>query len=92
MSSEGRLGTQPDDKLPKGETVPPKTEGKEPNASSQSISIQDILSGYPIDREKCRDVLMMESSRNIGRIADSLEAISQSLIVVNTHLSQMSRK
>jgi hypothetical protein len=80
--------------LPKGQTVRSgRTNGEEASTTTpKTVSIQDILNGYPVDREKCRDVLMMEASRNIGRIADSLEAISQSLIVVNTHLSQMNKK
>ena len=76
--------------LPKGQTVEPQAEGQE-QQPVQSVSIQDILSTYPIDRDKCRDVLLVEMSRNMTRIADSLEAVSQGIIVLNTHLSKMAK-
>ena len=81
-----------DEQLPKGRTLEAgPTDGKEPPAAPQpqAVSIQDILNTYPIDREKCRDVLIVEMSKSLMRIADSLEGITQGLIVVNTHLSKM---
>ena len=78
-----------DEQLPKGQTL----EGDQNQPQQpQSISIQDILNTYPIDRDKCRDVLLVEVSKNLVRIADSLEGISQGLIVANTHLSAMNKK
>jgi hypothetical protein len=64
--------------------------GEQPQ--QQTISVQDILNTYPIDRDKCRDVLMIEISGNLRRIANSLEGISQALIVANTHLSDLKNK
>jgi len=87
MSSEGRLGAQPEDKEQTVEgTVP--DENPKPK-QIQNISVQEILNNYPIDREKCRDVIRMEMSQSLVRIANSLEGISQGLIVANTHLSAM---
>jgi hypothetical protein len=54
----------------------------------QNISVQEILSSYPIDREKCRDVILVEMSANIQRIANSLEAITQGLVAANSHLAK----
>jgi len=78
-----------EEQLPKGQTVAEDSKDEKPQP--QSISIQDILNTYPIDRDKCRDVLMVEASGNIRRIADSLEGISQGLIVANTHLSDLKK-
>ena len=77
-----------DEQLPKGQTVAEGVKDETP-PQPQAVSIQDILNTYPIDREKCRDVLMVEMSKSLIRIADSLEGISQGLIVANTHLSKM---
>ena len=72
---------------------PVKTEdAKDETPQPQNISIQDILNTYPIDREKCRDVILVELSRSMLRIADSVEAMSQGLVVVNTHLSALVKK
>lgn len=80
--------------LPKGQTQKVnKTEVNKPETNKPSnISIQEILNNYPIDREKCRDVLLVEMSQSLVRIANSLEGISQGLIVANTHLSVMNSK
>ena len=81
--------------LPKGQTAPKEeTTVSEPDQAAQakSVSIQEILSSYPIDREKCRDVVLVEMSTNIRRIADSLDAITQGLVAANSHLSQISKK
>lgn len=87
MSNEQHQGP-----LPKGQTgEATEVEKDKPAAAPQSISIQDILNTYPIDRDKCRDVLLVEISKNMGRLAESIEAISQSLVVVNTHLSQANK-
>ena len=86
MSNEGKLEGQAGDETRKPD------QGEDTPTPTKSISVQDILNNYPIDREKCRDVLMMEMSQNLVRIANSLEAITQGFIVVNTHLSQISKK
>lgn len=79
------------EELPKGQTtVPEKPEVNKPEGAPSSVSIQDILNNYPIDRDKCRDVLLVEISKSLIQIAGSLEGISQGLIVANTHLSAMS--
>ncbi len=84
---------QHQDPLPKGQTAEATAvENDKPAAAPQSISIQDILNTYPIDRDKCRDVLLVEMSRSLGRVADTLEAMSQGLIVANTHLSALVKK
>ena len=77
--------------LPKGQTVEVPKEAQAdatPQPQPQSISVQEILNSYPIDRDKCRDVVLLEISGNMKRIADSLDAISQGLIVANTHVSE----
>ena len=74
--------------LPKGQTVEtPKKDEKQAD-QPKLISVEEILGGYPLDRDKCRDVILLELSRNIGRIAQTLEAISQGLIVTNTRLEE----
>lgn len=78
-----------DQETPKQET--PNVAQAAGATEPQSISIQDILNTYPIDREKCRDVVLLEGSGTLRRIADSLDAISQSLIVINTHLSEANK-
>ena len=79
-----------EEQLPKGQTVAEDSKDEKPQP--QSISIQDILNTYPIDRDKCRDVVMLEISGNLRRIADSLEGLSQGMIVANTHLSDMKKQ
>ena len=76
-----------EEQLPKGQTV--EKDVKDETPQPQTVSIQDILNTYPIDREKCRDVLLVEMSKSLIRIADSIEAVSQSLVVINTHLSEV---
>ena len=66
----------------------PQTQTDRPEAP-QSVSIEQILSSYPIDRDKCRDVIMVEMSKSLIKIANSLEGITQGLIVANTHLAEM---
>jgi hypothetical protein len=84
------------EELPKGQTqtgvTPEVVTPKEPEGAPKNISIQEILNTYPIDREKCRDVLLVEMSQSLVRIANSLEGISQGFIVANTHLSAMNSK
>jgi hypothetical protein len=58
----------------------------------KNISVEQVFSQYPIDRDKARDVLFMEISSNILKIAKSLEAITQGLVATNSHLGKMSRK
>jgi len=74
--------------LKKVEDAPKETTAEGP-PEVQNISVQQILSTYPIDREKCRDVVLVEMSSNILRIANSLEAITQGLVAANSHLSKM---
>ncbi len=58
----------------------------------KNISIQEVMSQYPIDREKARDVLLMEMSSSLIRISKSLEAMTQGLVATNTHLSEANRR
>jgi hypothetical protein len=37
------------------------------------IPIEDLINRYPIDREKVRDVLLLEISKSLGKIAASFE-------------------
>lgn len=55
----------------------------------RSVSVQDILGQYPIDREKARDVLTVEISASLIKVASSLQAIQQSMVVLNSHLETM---
>jgi len=79
------------EELPKGQTTAPDQK-KDTPVPPANVSIQEILANYPIDREKCRDVLLVEISKSLVQIAGSLEGISQGLIVANTHLSAMNSK
>ena len=55
----------------------PKTqEAKGPEQPEpQKISVEQILGIYPLDREKARDTIQLEMSRNLNRIANALEGI-----------------
>ncbi len=78
------------DPLPKGQTQEgtPKQEEQKP----QQISVEKILNQYPLDRDKCRDVVMLEISKSLIRIAASLEAIPQALLGINKKIEDLSRK
>ncbi len=39
----------------------------------QSISVEQIVAGYPIDRDRVRDTLLINVSTNLNRIANALE-------------------
>ena len=83
-----------EEQLPKEAQAPERVTGDKPGDTPQpqTISVQDILNTYPIDRDKCRDVVMLEISGNLRRIAAAMEGISQGLIVANTHLSDLKNK
>ena len=59
--------------LPKGQTK--ETEAKE-QPQVRSLSIEEVLNQYPVDREKARDVVLMEISKNLASIANSLSTIT----------------
>jgi len=42
---------------------------------TQSISVEQIIGSYPIDRERVRDTLLVSISTNLTRIANSLEGM-----------------
>ncbi len=73
--------------LPKGQTQEgiPKQEQPQP----QKISVEQVLAGYPLDREKCRDVVVLEISKSLIRIATSLEALPQTLLLANKKLDEI---
>lgn len=54
----------------------------------RSVHVRDIFATYPIDREKARDVVLMDISASLGSIAQSMQAVQQSLIVLNSHLEK----
>ena len=56
------------------------------------ISVEEIFSKYPVDRDRARDVILMEISSSLLRMAASLEAIPQTLLQINDKLEKMSRK
>ena len=60
-----------EENLPKGQTqeVPGENKPQPP----QSISVEQVLNQYPIDRERGRDALLIEISKNLGNIAVSLD-------------------
>lgn len=76
------------EKLPKGQTVNTDDLKEEDVQKPEIMSVEKVLGEYPIDREKCRDVILLQISNNLGRIANSLEAITQGLVAANTHLAQ----
>lgn len=80
-----------EEKLPKGQTI----ETQDPEnvqEEAKKISVEEILGAYPLDREKCRDVILVEMSRSLLRIAASLEAIPQALLGINQKLEDIARK
>ena len=46
---------------------------KEEEQQQQQLSVQDIINTYPVDREKVRDILLINISGGINRIANALE-------------------
>jgi hypothetical protein len=54
----------------------------------KNISVEQVFSQYPIDRDKARDVLFMEISSSLLKISQSLEAINQGLVATNSHLAE----
>jgi hypothetical protein len=67
-----------------------KTEEKEPPV--KNISINEVFSQYPIDRDKARDVLFMEISSSLLKIAQSLEALPQALLGISQKLENLNKK
>ena len=50
-----------------------KDEVEAKEAPPVNMSVEQVLNLYPIDREKARDVVMIDVSKNLLRIADSLD-------------------
>ena len=69
--------------LPKGQTQ--ETEAKE-QPQGRNLSIEEVLNQYPVDREKARDVLLIEISKTLARISESLRAIPEALLLLGTKL------
>lgn len=44
-----------------------------PPQGPRIIPVEDIINNYPVDREKIRDVLLLEISKKLERIASSME-------------------
>ena len=58
----------------------------------KSLSVEDILNQYPIDREKVRDIVTLEISKSLTRIAASLEVLPQALLGITQKLENLSKR
>ena len=70
MSEEQKVREErkPDSELRNGK-------GQLPPTTPQTISVEQIIGSYPIDRERVRDTLLVSISTNLTRIANSLEGM-----------------
>jgi hypothetical protein len=57
-------------------------ENKDQAQPPRSISIEEVLGSYPVDREKVRDVLLIDISKSLIKIADSMPAITEALVLL----------
>lgn len=53
----------------------PKTEESAPaeQPQQQQVSVEQVLANYPIDRERIRDTILLNISRELTRIANALD-------------------
>ena len=78
--------------LPKGQTKEAKeTEAKE-QPQARSLSIEEVLNQYPVDREKARDVLLIEISKTLIKISESLRAIPEAILLLSTKIEDDRKK
>ena len=75
--------------LPKGQTQ--ETEAKE-QPQGRNLSIEEVLNQYPVDREKARDVLLIEISKTLVRISESLRAIPEAILLLSTKIEDERKK
>jgi hypothetical protein len=69
--------------------VEEKTEERQQEV--KPVSVEQILGNYPIDREKCRDVMILDISRALLKISNTLEGISQGLVALNSYMAENNR-
>ena len=69
-----------------------KEETKEETKEKPKMSVQEVFGMYPIDREKARDVISMEISSCLLRIAASMEALPQALLTISQKLDNLLKK
>ena len=67
-------------------------QAKEEGPPVKNISIEEVLNQYPIDRDKARDVLLIEISKSLIRIASSLEVLPQALLGISQKLENLDKK
>jgi hypothetical protein len=49
------------------------------------VPVEEIINNYPIDREKIRDIIFLEISKNLTRIANSMEKFFSEVDVETTN-------
>ena len=55
-------------------------------------SVQEVFNQYPVDRDKARDVVLVEISSSLLRIAASMEALPQALLGITQKLENLNKK
>ena len=65
---------------------------KEEGPPVRTLSVEEVMNQYPIDREKARDTIMVEISKSLMRIASSLEVLPQALLGISQKLENLSKK
>jgi len=69
--------------LPKGQTT--EAQGIKPE-QQKSISVEQILGMYPIDRERAKDTVLLEISKSLSSISNSLSTM------VNLKIKRMNER
>lgn len=78
--------------LPKGQTKEAEVKEAKEQPQVRSLSIEEVLNQYPVDREKARDVLLIEISKTLVRISESLRAIPEAILLLSTKIEDERKK
>ena len=55
----------------------------------KTLSAEEVMSSYPVDREKARDAVLVELSKSLVRIASSMEAIPHALLQISDRIGKI---
>jgi hypothetical protein len=65
---------------------------EEAKKEPRSLSVEEVFNQYPVDREKARDVLLMEISSSLLKIAASMETLPQALLGITQKLENLKKR
>jgi hypothetical protein len=75
--------------LPKGQT---EAVNKPEQPETRNLSIEEVLGQYPVDRDRARDVVFLEISKNLFSIANSLKAIPEALLLLGKKIEDAKKE